>query len=726
MRSRVTSWLAWALAGLSLSMFVAGVAITLLSLSGAPDTRPSSTWGTAGALAGLVLFLPFLAFPLVGALVASRRPENPIGWICLVAGLFWMFIVLGDTTDAYELSSTGKNTSSVTLDALLQWTWIPPVGLLGIYTILLFPDGKLPSRRWRPFAWFAGVVMVLASLAVTFGPGPIDGHPRVRNPFGLEGYPVVTQVLTGTIVLLPICILASAASLFVRYRHSGREVRQQIKWLAFAASFVGVVYLSTLVMGFLFAPEAMLGGDETPVWLGIVQDMLLLSFTGIPAAVGFAVLKYRLYDIDIIINRTLVYGVLTVSVVGLYMLIVAALDLLFRARGGLAVSLVAAGVVAVVFAPLRERLQRSVNRLMYGERDDPYAVLSRMGRRLEATFAPKAALSTIVETIAQALKVPYVAIEIRQDAEQFAKVAEHGSPKEEPLVLPLVYQRETMGRLVVAPRARRDAFSPADRRLLEDLARQVEVAVHAVRLTADLQRSRERLVTAREEERRRLRRDLHDGLGPTLGALTLGLDTTRLALAQDDPKAVEALLMELKSQAQEAVSDVRRLVYGLRPPALDDLGLVPAIQQQAANRGLLADAFPNGQGPRWENSKNGLVFRVKAPDDLPSLPAAVEVACYRIAQEAITNTARHSGASSCLVSLCLDEADGTLQLEVSDDGKGVAEDRSAGVGMSSMRERAEELGGTLTVGALPEGGTRILARLPLPAREVPRGEKRSS
>ena len=160
---------------------------------------------------------------------------------------------------------------------------------------------------------------------------------------------------------------------------------------------------------------------------------------------------------------------------------------------------------------------------------------------------------------------------------------------------------------------------------------------------------------------------------------------------------------------------MRRLVYGLRPPALDDLGLVPAIRQQAANRGLLADAFPNGQGARWENSKNGLVFRVEAPDDLPSLPASVEVACYRIAQEAITNTARHSGASSCLVSLCLEEADGTLQLEVSDDGKGVAEDRSAGVGMSSMRERAEELGGTLTVGTGPEGGTQILARLPLRA-----------
>jgi len=627
-----------------------------------------------------------------------------------------MFIVLGDS-----IPSSVPN--PVVIDVLFQWIWVPPVGLLGIYMILLFPDGKLPSRRWRPLAWLSGAVMVLASVAITISPGPLPDHPGVRNPFGLEGHPMVTQVIAGTVVLLPICILASAASLFVRYRHSGREVRQQIKWVAFAASFVGVVYLSTLVMGFLFAPEAMLGGDEAPVWLAIEQYMVLLSFTGVPVAVGIAVLKYRLYDIDLLVNRTLVYGALTATVVGLYILMVGVLGALFQARSGLGVSLVATGVVAVLFAPLRERLQRSINRLMYGERDDPYTVLSRLGRRLEATIAPKATLSTIVETIAQALKAPYVAIEIRQDGEQFATVAEHGTPRDEPFVLPLVYQRESVGRLIVAPRAPDEAFSQSDRRLLEDLARQVEVAVHAVRLTADLQRFRERLVTTREEERRRLRRDLHDGLGPMLGALTLGLDTTRLALAQDDPKAVDELLFELKSQTKEAVSDVRRLVYGLRPPALDDLGLVLAIRQQGANHGLLADdvsnGSSNGKATGWVNSKNGLVFQVEASDDLPTLPAAVEVACYRVAQEAITNAARHSSASACRLSLSLDEADRILELEVVDDGMGIPENHSAGVGMSSMRERAEELGGTLLVEAVPEGGTRVLARMPLP----PMGEE---
>ena len=240
MNPRTAPWLAWFLAALSVAMFVASVALTIISLSDAPAARSSSDWGTASALGKLVLFLPFLAFPLVGALTASRRPHNPIGWICLAAGLFWMLIVLGDSVPA------GFGPYPVTSDALTQWMWIPPVGLLGIYMILLFPDGRLPSRRWRPLAWLSGAVMVLASVVLTISPGDLPGHPDVRNPFGLEGHPVLAQWLPLVIALLPVCILASAASLVWRYRHSGGEVRQQIKWVAFAASFVGLAYGITL------------------------------------------------------------------------------------------------------------------------------------------------------------------------------------------------------------------------------------------------------------------------------------------------------------------------------------------------------------------------------------------------------------------------------------------------------------------------------------------------
>jgi signal transduction histidine kinase len=331
-------------------------------------------------------------------------------------------------------------------------------------------------------------------------------------------------------------------------------------------------------------------------------------------------------------------------------------------------------------------------------------------------------LPTVVETIAQALKLPYAAIRLKE-GEGFRGAAAYGSPVGEPESLPLVYQREEIGRLVLSPRAPGEGFSDADRRLLEDLARQAEVAVHAVRLTTDLQRSRERLVATREEERRRLRRDLHDGLGPTLASLALRLDAAR-KLVRLKPGDAEQLLSRMKDQTQDTVGDVRRLVYGLRPPALDDLGLVAAILQQAEGHGF---AFDSSSGDREKGAigEGGSVYFVpEAPVDLPSLPAAVEVAAYRIAQEAMTNVARHAHAKICRVRLSVDRAGGVLKLEVTDDGVGMPEDRQAGVGMSSMRERAEELGGTLVVEPRPEGGTRVLTRLPLPASEgKPQGAK---
>src|SRR5215217_5271501 len=229
----------------------------------------------------------------------------------------WIASTYGDQYSAYGLATTGVVPFPAAVAALSQWLWVPPVGLLSIYLILLFPDGKFPSRRWRPLAWLAGVVMVLASVALTFSPGPLPDHPGVRNPFGLEGYPMVAQVLPGIIALLPICILASAVSLFWRYRHSGGEVRQQIKWVAFAASLVGVVYLCALVIGLIFAPEANWAAASPPPLVDILLDAVLLTYAGVPIAVGFAVLKYRLYDIDVIINRTLVYGALTATLVAL-------------------------------------------------------------------------------------------------------------------------------------------------------------------------------------------------------------------------------------------------------------------------------------------------------------------------------------------------------------------------------------------------------------------------
>jgi two-component system NarL family sensor kinase len=270
---------------------------------------------------------------------------------------------------------------------------------------------------------------------------------------------------------------------------------------------------------------------------------------------------------------------------------------------------------------------------------------------------------------------------------------------------------------VIAPRAPGEQFSPADRSLLEDLARQAEVAVHAVRLTADLQSSRERLVSTREEERRRLRRDLHDGIGPTLTGLVLQLNAAR-KLVRGKPEDAEESLARIEQRTEETIAEMRRLIYGLRPPALDDLGLIPSIYQQAQSQGIVELSTGAETDERLEHRT---VFSINAPEKLPPLPAAVEVAVYRIVQEALTNVARHAHARTCLVRLSVDRGSGVLEVEVTDDGVGIPGERVAGVGLSSMRERAEELGGTLAVGPGTEGGTRVLARLPLP---VPKGSLR--
>lgn len=418
-----------------------------------------------------------------------------------------------------------------------------------------------------------------------------------------------------------------------------------------------------------------------------------------------AILAYPLFDPGLVINRTLVYGTLTAIIIGIYVLVVGYLGILFeKETGNLTISLLATGLIGVLIQPLRIHLQRGVNRLMYGERDDPYAVLSRLGQRLEATLAPEAVLPTIVETVAQTLKLPYVAIALKQDNE-FIVAAAYGSPQNDLATLPLVYQGETIGQLLVAARPPGELFVPAaDWRLLQGLAHQAGIAAHGVRLTIDLQRSRQQLVAAREEERRRLQRDLHDGLGPVLASLTLKLDAARNLLAHD-PTTAGTLLLELKNQTQATIGDIRRLVYGLRPPELNQLGLISAIREYAASyQGL-----------------NGLRISVKAPERLPPLPAAVEVAAYRIVQEALTNVVSHAHARTCVICLQLNAM---LYLEIRDDGFGVPAHCRAGVGLTSMRERAAELGGTCVIEAHPAGGACVRAYLPLRNLTPPLADQR--
>jgi len=632
-----------------------------------------------------------LLFWMVGILIFWRKPHEWMGVsVSLVLIVFGSFGISDTLLATFAPPSTSYPLFIqilIALLGLLQWT------ALGIF-LLTFPTGQV-APRW---SW----LMILLWI----------------GQFGL--YFATNFVPVPATFLLPVVFVAFGSTLGMQvYRYVrlyDAAQRQQVKWFMLAL-FMG---LSLEIVG-----NGVLGGLVAPLnapdsWFQLLAGTFtVFLFVPIPLAIGVAIFRHHLWDIDIIIKRTLVYGALTLSVIGLYVLVVVGLGSLIQVQGNIVLSLLATGLIAVLFQPLRLRLQRGVNRLLYGERDDPYAVLSRLGNRLEATLVPEKVLPTIVETMAQALKLPYVAIALLPEQQLFTRtevgtttvaegrevdiVAFSGTPTADPMRVPLVYQAETIGYLLLVARSG-DTFGKADSRLLTDLARQAGVAVYAVRLTThlqhlteSLQQARERLVTTREEERRRLRRDLHDGLGPALASLTFKVDAARNLLAQDRERT-ETLLAEVRQQAQEAISDIRRLVYNLRPPALDEFGLLSALREQAAHY-----------------RHQGLDIAFDIPETLPSLPAAVEVALYRITQEALTNVARHARAQRCLLRLALDAE--AVQLTISDDGQSIPVGHRIGVGLHAMHERASELGGSCTITPEPSGGTTIQVWLPLVAAQ---------
>jgi signal transduction histidine kinase len=477
----------------------------------------------------------------------------------------------------------------------------------------------------------------------------------------------VVQVLLGIDALV---LLLALASLFVRLRRSSGDERAQLWWFCFAGGFV----VAELAFGNLLS-----SGWDTAA--GILVNVLLV------AAITTAVLRYRLYDIQPVVNWTLVWGLLTACIVAVYLAVVASANLLVRRHAPVVGSLVATGVVAAFFGFAKEHVQRVVQRLIYGDRADPYRALSRLGEQLSSATVAEEVLPGVARSITEALRLPYAAVEMVTD-EEVSTITAHGRPTGQLLRVPLERHGELVGILVVSTRS---GFSTADLKLLDDLARQAAVAVSAVALTVALRRSRERIVTAREEERRRLRRDLHDGLGPTLAAMTVRAGAAA-RLAEQQPAVAREALETIAEDAQTAVSEVRRLVHQLRPPALDELGLAGAVRAEALK---FAPA---------------LEVTVDTDGDLDELPAAVEVAAYRICCEALSNTARHALAQTVAVRL---EADADLCLEVSDDGCGIPTRPALGVGLTSMQERAAELGARVAVRPRHGGGTVVSATFPL-------------
>jgi hypothetical protein len=394
-------------------MFVATIPLWFLARSA---DLPSS-WRADVGVGGLVGGAFFLAFPLVGALIASKRPENAVGWLCLAVGLLWALSGVFDYYGYYGPATPGSVPFPVVAAGISDWIWVPAVGLLGTYILLLFPDGRLPSRRWRPLAWLSGTVILLLSIGVMLAPGPLDNLGGVRNPFGIEGAHWLTVGGYALLPLLPLCMLASALSLVLRYRRSGGEERQQIKWIAFAASVVVVVYAITMIASLAFPEESWTTAGSV-WWLNLLTYAVLASFSLVPIAVGIAILKYRLYEIDLLINRALVYGPLTATLIALYFGGIVVLQRLFVLLTGQQSTLAVVAstlLIAALFTPLRRRIQSFIDRRFYRSKYDARKTLEAFSARLREETDLEALNEELVGVVMETMQPAYVSLWLRPE-----------------------------------------------------------------------------------------------------------------------------------------------------------------------------------------------------------------------------------------------------------------------------------------------------------------------
>jgi signal transduction histidine kinase len=655
--------LAAVLTGLTLVLVGWCVAAAFV-VDGAP-TGAAAMRGVAGGV----------GFGVLGGLVASRRPQLSLGWLMLAAGLS---SAVSSACDGLAWWALGRDHDALSQTAywLAGWTWTPGYLLPVTLVLLLFPTGRPPSPRWRPVVVLSWAVIVLATAGWALT--PYDEQDFAPPPAFADAEPVLAVpgaelLLTAALPLFLVCALASVASVVVRWRRAEpRSVeRDQLSWLVLAA-----VVLAGLLALALVTP-------------GTGPGLIAAALVAVPLALTVAILRRGLWQLDLVLDRSLVYGGLTLAVVLVYAALVWLAGSITDAVGpDLRVGAVV--VAAVATAPLRDRLQLAVNRLLYGDRDDPEAAMARLADRLDAATHPADVLPAVAQGVVRTLRVPWAEVETARGAR-----GEAGTPTGIAVDVPLHYQGREVGTMRVAPRAGESGLGERERAVLERLARQAALAAHAAELSEDLVRSRERLVLSREEERRRLRRDLHDDLGPTLAATAMKLESTRDLVARDPDAAVAALDVAAE-RLRASVAGVRRIVDDLRPPSLDGLGLAGALREQL-------DQFGDSVQ---------LNLDVRVPDELLcSLPAAVDVAAYRIASEAVTNAVRH--AEPTRVDVVLEVVGHELALTVSDDGSGMPAGVRAGVGLESVHHRAAEVGGTCAIHTRPGAGTTLAARLPL-------------
>jgi two-component system NarL family sensor kinase len=591
-------------------------------------TRAADDWGGA-------VLVPSLA--LIGALLLWRRPDLRATRVLFVFGnvalLAWVLLAFRGSPadlDAGRWWLFGGGLAALLAEAAL------------LHFVLVFP-GRPPRRRWLVPAAYVGPLMLHALDATV-------STRRGTDALGAWSVPRVEPLMVAATLAVPLLRLR---------RMTDPLERRQLRVLGLQLAASGAVFLA------LFAVPEALGHDTL-----LPASWASVPFWAFPVALAVSVLRFDLFEIRVLVHRSLLYGTL---VLGAVVVVIAVT--------GDWVAALLAGAIALAAQPAR----RLVDRVVYRAATEPYEALAELGRRLEDRASPTAVLEAAVETVARSLARPYAAIET-VDA---GVAASYGEPTPHVVAVPLVHQRAELGRLVVARRDASEELGPSERRLVTDLAAHVGTALAAARFALDVQRSRERLVVALEEERRRVGRDLHDGLGPRLAAASMKLEVAGRMARRDLDRALE-LHGELRAELTDVIGDVRRLVYALRPPALDQLGLPGALRE-------LANRLP-------------MHVSVHVDGPLPDLPAAVEVAAYRIAGEAMTNAARHAGASTVSVRLCVDRE---LVVEIVDDGHGMPDPVPTGVGVSSMHERANELGGAVTIDRPAGGGTRLVARLPL-------------
>ncbi|MGZ4450909.1 MAG: sensor histidine kinase [Nocardioides sp.] len=653
----------------------AGLVVTVALDVGTPPSGPgvelAPGYGWGYAVLGVLL-------AALATVILLRDVRQRWGWALAWLGVFWVLDALAQSYVRYGI----RPASALAGEDLALW-FLNRVGAFLPVTVavllMIFPSGRFLAGWWGRASLAALTAMVLAALVVLLAPSGTR-VPDVALPPGVDLDAWTVPLPSGVadrsavagVVVTVVGLLVAMASVVVRHRRSRGLERDRMRWLLWS-----VVAMATVVgLGLLSDLRA-------------VQDLVVFLVAALPAvAMTVAIVHPDVVPVEELVGRTLVYGLLSLVLVGTDLAVLALLTAaLGDTLGQRQVVLTVLLLTAVLYGPLRHRLSRAVRRLMLGDRADPYDAVAGLASTLESTDEGAGQLAAVARAVASAFGVGYVAVEVdRSGGERLA--AAYGVRPAQTRTLPIAYRGAPVGRLVLPARGLRSRLSRRDEQLLGDLVRQAATAARSSRMADELQESRERLVVAREEERRRIRRDLHDGLGPALAGVVFRVESARL-LVERDPEAARGHLAATSDHVKEVVADVRRLVHDLRPPALDDRGLLGALAQLAESLALPA-SVEGDPGP---------------------LSAAVEVAAYRIAAEALANVARHARATRCGVRL--ESGAGRLLVEVADDGVGIAPDAEAGVGLLSLRERAEELGGRSEVTCPPEGGTVVRAWLPL-------------